>query len=559
MMKKRSIISRLNKVDYAIFIICSILAIAMFGLFYRDINSFTIKQNEDPIATISFKQNFVQRKFDNRNIWEKVSLACSIYDGDILRTANDSSVKAEFLNDDVKINLNENSMIQIFQNKKKEAINFIGGEIQIQNDAPEKPVVIIAGEKSISLKKNSAVIITAVEPVTSLDEPIQSAIIQVESGEIEITEIETDEKAESEKEEKITVSAGDILELELIEEHKLSEEKQSATTSEQIVSENTIPVEAVIPEIEDGETGIKSLRKIIFLENYWDLQNNKMNYTYTIPLSDLIKTDSRIEKGSLLEIEMSGIPNKNIPSLDIQIPTGEKEWKLAHHYKTINFGNNQGIKANEKFKKNILLTVTEPIVNTKETYIALSYDPNPELDERILISDFDISIKVSTKDTETKQIEGKNKEIESFDEMKWRETSYWNEETNETFYNHRYTFDLSEYFGNNKKILAGQKIRISLSGIPSKNIDWMTIELSQVLNDNWENCLDSGNGVPNLLQEEIKTGKKFSTSQTYTVTKTFVSTDIGELSLVYDEQDRRKSGIEDLVVENAEFSIEIFE
>ena len=34
----------------SIFIICSIAAAAMFFLFYRDLNSFTIKQTEEPIA-----------------------------------------------------------------------------------------------------------------------------------------------------------------------------------------------------------------------------------------------------------------------------------------------------------------------------------------------------------------------------------------------------------------------------------------------------------------------------------------------------------------------------
>ena len=55
-MKKRSTTYRLNAVDYTIFIVCSIAAAVMLFLFYRDMNSFTIKQAEDPIAKIYFKK-----------------------------------------------------------------------------------------------------------------------------------------------------------------------------------------------------------------------------------------------------------------------------------------------------------------------------------------------------------------------------------------------------------------------------------------------------------------------------------------------------------------------
>ncbi len=81
-MKKRSTTYRLNKVDYSIFIICSIAAAAMFFLFYRDLNSFTIKQTEEPIAKIYFKRNTAQRKFLDSDVWEVLANSSNVYDGD---------------------------------------------------------------------------------------------------------------------------------------------------------------------------------------------------------------------------------------------------------------------------------------------------------------------------------------------------------------------------------------------------------------------------------------------------------------------------------------------
>lgn len=216
MMKKRNITSRLNKVDYLIFSFCSIFAVASLFLFYKDMNSFSLKQDEKPIATISFKENTVQRKLDNRNLWEKVNLACEIYNGDSLRTSSESKVIAVFLENDVKINLDENSMIQLFKNKKKDFIDFIGGEIHIENTSSDAPIIIHAGTKAISIMANSKAKLTAVENSNG-DEKPTDAIIEVESGKVEITEIQETKTKVVEKE-KVTVTAGTIVEISLEKE-----------------------------------------------------------------------------------------------------------------------------------------------------------------------------------------------------------------------------------------------------------------------------------------------------------------------------------------------------
>ncbi|MBP5359835.1 MAG: FecR domain-containing protein, partial [Treponema sp.] len=134
MTKKRSTTSRLNAVDYLIFIICSLASLAMFYLFYRDMNSFTIKQSEDPIAKIYFKRNTAQRKFLDGDIWEVLTSSSDVYDGDRIRTSNNSEAYTEFSDGAAKIQLNEKSMIQIFQNKNERSINFIGGEIFVESN-----------------------------------------------------------------------------------------------------------------------------------------------------------------------------------------------------------------------------------------------------------------------------------------------------------------------------------------------------------------------------------------------------------------------------------------
>ena len=95
-MKKRNTTYRLNIVDYLIFIICSLAAAAALILFYRDLNSYTIKQAEAPVAKIYFKKNTAQRKFVDNDIWEVLTNSSDIYDGDRIRTSKDSEAYTEF-------------------------------------------------------------------------------------------------------------------------------------------------------------------------------------------------------------------------------------------------------------------------------------------------------------------------------------------------------------------------------------------------------------------------------------------------------------------------------
>lgn len=113
-MKKRSTKYRLNKVDYSIFIIFSLAAAAMLFLFYQDLNSFTIKQSEEPVAKIYFKKNIAQRKFIDNEIWEVLTNSSDIYDGDRIRTSKDSEAYTEFNDTGIQIQLREKSMVQIF-------------------------------------------------------------------------------------------------------------------------------------------------------------------------------------------------------------------------------------------------------------------------------------------------------------------------------------------------------------------------------------------------------------------------------------------------------------
>ncbi len=129
MTKKRNTRSKASLADILIFVLCSLGAAAALGLYYKDINSWSLKNNETAVAKIYFKKNIVQRKFIDNDIWERVNQESPIYNGDKIRTASDSEIHAQFEKTGMKIQLKENSLIQIFSNKKEKSIDFLSGEI----------------------------------------------------------------------------------------------------------------------------------------------------------------------------------------------------------------------------------------------------------------------------------------------------------------------------------------------------------------------------------------------------------------------------------------------
>lgn len=580
MMKKRNITSRLNKVDYLIFSFCSIFAVASLFLFYKDMNSFSIKQNEEPIATISFKENTVQRKLDNRNIWEKVNLACDIYNGDSLRTSNESKVIAAFLENDVKINLDENSMIQLFKNKKKDFIDFIGGEIHIENTSSDAPIIIHAGTKAISIMANSKAKLTAVEN-DNADEQFTEAIIEVETGEVEITEIQ-ETKTKVIEEEKVTVTAGNILEINIekelpveskvepiVENNKVEEEKEIIEieeTKEELVEEVKIekPVEKkvektkkvekaeindekpvkqevkqekkeeiIYPEVTVNTIGRKQAQTIAIKENVWDIKNDGRNYSYTILLADMIGGMKRIPKGSSVEITMSGISNQRIPELIFQLSTGEEGWVIANETKKVVL-NTRGIGENERFTLYTNIYLTKDIVNTSNAYLNLCYDPQ-QLDSVAIINDFSLSAKIASKNVEN-EIKPLSSNFRNDISQPEVETilSKYNDANGKLCWKGQFCFEPNKVFGDYTSIEKGTKLKITLKAISTGKIDWITPELSQEFNGNWKNCLADSNGnTENLLNKSIIGDKEFTTSRIYTVNTKYESSDIGNFILAY--------------------------
>ncbi len=138
--KKRNI--RFKASDAVITVLCLLVLIASLFLFYKDITRIQTKRNEQAIATITFKYRTAQRKLNGRVIWDRLRQESPVYDGDTLRTAEQSEAMIH-LKDGNVLNMDENTMIQIFYTETGAALVTNGGTISLDTTAGSAGFTIV--------------------------------------------------------------------------------------------------------------------------------------------------------------------------------------------------------------------------------------------------------------------------------------------------------------------------------------------------------------------------------------------------------------------------------
>lgn len=510
MMKKKNTISRLNKIDYSIFIICSILAVFMFYLFYEDMNSFSIKQDESPIAKINLKENTVQRKFSNRNIYEKVSLDTNIYDGDTLRTADKSKVSAEFLADNANVVLNENSMIQFFQNKKKDSINFLSGEIQLKNNSKKKTIVLQTGIKEIAIKEDSEVKV-AVQNIQNEYEDSKEAVIDVVSGEVEISDIKEVTKAKKEKEsKKQKISAGETASFKFVDFSSDVLNQIAQNVKQESVIENNIEENKeveIIENIESGVSGEQLIGSTKFTYFMYNPEAKLYNYGISCTLSDLLGKNKRIPKGSAIEVTVSGIPDNFINNFAIQISTGEDNWDEADSFRWESMSEKNGALKGEKFVEKRIVIVRKEIKNTSKASLGISYEPYL-LDKEVNVKDFEVKARVVTKNV--------NNKIVTLAPNFYKEFKFDTANLGKDNDSYVFSVNAENVFGDYVTIPKGTKLKLHIEGATSKNINWLEVVL---VNDVWKSKIvknpENLDDI-NLIDTEIQKDVPFIIEKVYT-------------------------------------------
>jgi len=120
-----------NFLDLVVVIVS--LAVIFFDLFLfvKELNR-TFERTDTPIATIEYKYKTVQRKFNDRAVWDRPVQNSYLYNGDTIRTANEASATIHFLgNEDAGnvVEVDSNTMVQIFARNEESELNLNLGSV----------------------------------------------------------------------------------------------------------------------------------------------------------------------------------------------------------------------------------------------------------------------------------------------------------------------------------------------------------------------------------------------------------------------------------------------
>ncbi|MCL2800633.1 MAG: LysM peptidoglycan-binding domain-containing protein [Treponema sp.] len=103
--------SKLRFIDVAIIVVFSCTAIFGLYLFRQNLLQSLDMQNSDPVGFITLRNNVVQRRHDDRVLWDRIFINSPVYPGDLIRAADVSSAAINIANNEIF--LGENSIIRI--------------------------------------------------------------------------------------------------------------------------------------------------------------------------------------------------------------------------------------------------------------------------------------------------------------------------------------------------------------------------------------------------------------------------------------------------------------
>lgn len=571
MTKKRNTRLKASIADILIFVLCSLGAATALGLYYKDINFWSLKNNEVAVAKIYFKKNVVQRKFIDNDIWERVNQESPIYNGDKIRTAQDSEIHAQFEKTGTKIQLKENSLIQIFSNKKEKAIDFLSGEIFLASAQDGEEAVVMAVKKKISAAPNSKVkiMISKAEKNEKKESQPKEAVVEVIEGEAVVTNVPKAALFQKPVEEAQTITAGEefivteepivkaepepVVEEIVAEEEapvEPAQEKEVAATPDDLADQKAVlaetkddeeesaqetaaaqkaePAEPV--EIEESAAGATESPSVKFAKSVYNQKTGEYNYSFGIPLRRLFGTKRIIPAGSVVELKISGVSDKRVPYFGMAFRSGKGEQFDAspHCYAVPNAG--KGFFAGASFNQRIRAFIEKEIENTSYATLSFSYDSN-KFDEELSISGFKVEAKIVSLGAEEilEPVAVGRKSAAVIEQISINKVQW--DRNNGGF---SLFLPPERILGFTKSLPKGAKIKVSFIGQSSLPLDYVDLNLNNCSTEKWDKFqtikLDDGG----------KAFQEFAFEKTAVLTGELINSDACILEITFESASREK-------------------
>ncbi|MES2528928.1 MAG: hypothetical protein V4598_17715 [Bdellovibrionota bacterium] len=112
------------------------------------------------VAVVSTLSNDVSRQEEGRLLWSPIRKGDKIYAGDKIKTAGLSSTTIQFADSKSKLDIEENSIVHVSQDKNKFSLNMLEGRVFIQGDQAKDQLNLLSAGKKIDYAGNTAISIS---------------------------------------------------------------------------------------------------------------------------------------------------------------------------------------------------------------------------------------------------------------------------------------------------------------------------------------------------------------------------------------------------------------
>ena len=150
-------IAKTRTADVLGIILCLAGMSACLWLFRQDLYRTLSRLNVKPVGTVVLKRRIVQRRFENRLLWDRLQKTAVVYSGDFIRTEERSGAVITLTGNDAVTELGENTIVQIglVKGTGGSRIELLGGNISLSAGLGE--TVLAAGKNTLTLTAGSAV------------------------------------------------------------------------------------------------------------------------------------------------------------------------------------------------------------------------------------------------------------------------------------------------------------------------------------------------------------------------------------------------------------------
>ena len=123
---KKNTKSALPIADFIVVIIFSCIAAFSINLFRIDLLQTISSRNVEPVGIVIIKRNIVQRRLEDRVLWDRLTNESPVYPGDLIRVTEHSAATLHIEGN--SIDLNENTLIRITRSPNNESLQIVMSE-----------------------------------------------------------------------------------------------------------------------------------------------------------------------------------------------------------------------------------------------------------------------------------------------------------------------------------------------------------------------------------------------------------------------------------------------